>query len=355
MEEKKREIIDLRDITRKIIQKRSKFYLPLAITFVLSCVYIFSLPRYYTTEARLAPEMESSLGAGGTLGSIASSFGIDLGEMQTSDAITPLLYPDLMDDNAFVCNLFNIKVQTQDGRVKATYYDYLTKHLKQPWWSGATSLIRNLFKSKDEDKAANDSTLFNPYVLSRKQDDVVASIQGNITLSVDKKTGVISINVKDQDPLVCKTLADSVIVRLQGFITNYRTNKARTDVAYYTALADSAHHEYVNAYMEHARYADANQHTVLESHRNKLAALENEMQLKYTSYSMLMAQLQAAQSKVQERTPAFTLLKGAAIPILPAGPKRVIFVLGMMFLVFIIRTLLILKDDLFSVADKEEK
>ena len=173
--------------------------------------------------------------------------------------------------------------------------------------------------------------------------------------TVDKKTGVISINVKDQDPLVCKTLADSVIVRLQGFITNYRTNKARTDVAYYTALADSAHHEYVNAYMEHARYADANQHTVLESHRNKLAALENEMQLKYTSYSMLMAQLQAAQSKVQERTPAFTLLKGAAIPILPAGPKRVIFVLGMMFLVFIIRTLLILKDDLFSVADKEEK
>lgn len=355
MEDKKKEVIDLRDITRKIIQKRRKFYLPLAITFVLSCVYIFSLPRYYTTEARLAPEMESSLGAGGTLGSIASSFGIDLGEMQTSDAITPLLYPDLMDDNAFVCNLFNITVQTQDGRVQTTYYDYLTKHQKLPWWNGATSLISNLFKSKDEDSAANNSTQFNPYVLSRKQDDVVASIQGNITLSVDKKTGVISINVKDQDPLVCKTLADSVIVRLQNFITNYRTNKARTDVAYYTALADSARYEYVNAYMEHARYADANQHTVLESHRNKLAALENEMQLKYTSYSMLTAQQQAAQSKVQERTPAFTLLKGAAIPILPAGPKRVIFVLGMMFLVFIIRTLLILKDDLFSVADKEEK
>lgn len=355
MEEKKKEVIDLREIIRKIIRKRRKFYLPLAITFVLSCVYIFSLPRYYTTNARLAPEMESSLGAGGTLGSIASSFGIDLGDMQTSDAITPLLYPDLMDDNAFVCNLFNIMVQTKDGRVRTTYYNYLTEHQKQPWWSGATSLISNLLKSKDEDNASNDSTQFNPYVLSRKQDDVVASIQGNITLSVDKKTGVISINVKDQDPLVCKTMADSVIVRLQDFITNYRTNKARTDVAYYTALADSAHREYVNAYMEHARYADANQHTVMESHRNKLAALENEMQLKYTSYSMLTAQLQAAQSKVQERTPAFTLLKGAAIPVLPAGPKRVIFVLGMMFLVFIVRTLLILKDDLFSVADKEEK
>ena len=346
MEEKKTEVINLRDIVHKIISQRRKFYLPLSITFVLSCIYIFSLPRYYTSSASLAPEMESSLGAGGTLGSIASSFGIDLGDMQTSDAITPLLYPDLMDDNAFVCNLFNIRIETQDGEVKTSYYDYLDKHQKSAWWSGPLSSIRNIFSSKDDEQTGNDSTAFNPYVLTAKQDMVVALIRNNITINVDKKSGVISINVKDQDPLVCKTMADSVIVRLQNFITNYRTNKARTDVIYYTALVDSAHQEYVKAYMDHARYADANQHTVLESHRNKLTALENEMQLKYTSYSMLMAQLQAAQGKVQERTPAFTLLKGAAVPVKPAGPKRMIFVASMLFLVFMFRALWLVKSDL---------
>ena len=346
MEDKNKDVIDLRVITQKIIQQRRKFYLPLGITFVLSCVYIFSQPRYYTSDASLAPEMESSLGAGGTLGSIASSFGIDLGDMQTSDAITPLLYPDLMNDNAFVCNLFNITVQTKDGELKTTYFDYLANHQKSPWWSGATSLLMNLFMSKEDDDVTNDSTSFNPYLLTNQQDEIVGKIQANITISVDKKTGVISLSVQDQDPLICKTMTDSVIVRLQNFITNYRTNKARTDVAYYTALVDSAHQEYVNAYMEHARYADANQHTVLESHRNKLTALENEMQLKYTSYSMLMAQLQAAQSKVQERTPAFTLLKGAALPIKPAGPKRMIFVAGMMMLVFFATALWIARKEL---------
>ena len=350
MEKKKEEVINLKDIILKISSKRRKYYLPLAITFVLSCVYIFSLPRYYITDARLAPEMESTLGAGGTLGSIASTFGIDLGEMQTSDAITPLLYPDLMDDNAFVCNLFNIMVQTQDGKIKTTYFDYLTKHQKLPWWSGATSILDNLFKSnKEEEAATNDSTTqFNPYALTRKESDVVATIQGNITIGIDKKTGVISINVRDQDPLVCKMLADSVITRLQDFIINYRTNKARTDVIYYTSLVDSMRTEYEKSYLEHARFADANQHTVLESHRNKLTALENEMQLKYTSYSMMTAQLQAAQSKVQERTPVFTLLKGAAVPIRPAGPKRVIFVFGMMFLVFCCTTLYILKNEVMK-------
>lgn len=346
-EHQSKDVIDVRAIAQTLISHRRKFYMPLAITFVLSCVYIFSLPRFYSTEASLAPEMESSLGAGGTLGSIASSFGIDLGEMQTSDAITPLLYPDLMDDNAFVCNLFNIMVQTKDGDVNTTYYDYLTQHQKRPWWSGVTSLLSNLLKSKDsEEDAGNSTQQLNPYVLTRKQTDVVNAIQGNIAIRVDKKTGVISISVKDQDPLVCKAVADSTIARLQTFITNYRTNKARTDVAYYTALVDSAKQEYVKAYMEHARFADANQHTVSEVRRNKLTALENDMQLKYTSYSMLMAQLQAAQSKVQERTPAFTLLKGAAVPVKPAGPKRMIFVAFMLFLVFTVRAFLLVRSEI---------
>lgn len=351
MEEKKREVINLVEVVRKIYSKRRKFFLPLSITFVLSCVYIFSLPRYYMTDASLAPEMESSLGAGGTLGSIASSFGIDLGDMQTSDAITPLLYPDLMEDNAFVCNLFNTMVQTQDGRIKATYYDYLAKHQKYPWWSGIMSVFG---KPKDEGRAA-DSAQLNPYALSKAQNDVVNAIRGNIAIRVDKKTGVISISVRDQDPLICKMMADSVTSRLQEFITDYRTNKARIDAAYYTTLVDSARREYEKSYMEHARYADANQHTVLESHRNKLTALENEMQLKYTSYSMLMAQLQAAQSKVQERTPAFTLLKGAAVPVRPAGPKRMIFVFVMMFLATFCTTLyILLKDEVTKKIPPQE-
>ena len=100
-ETKQQEVINLREIASKIKSQRKKFILPLAITFVLSCIYIFSFPRFYNTESKLAPESESASG-GSMLGSIASSFGFDLGEMQSSDAINPLLYPDLMEDNAFV-------------------------------------------------------------------------------------------------------------------------------------------------------------------------------------------------------------------------------------------------------------
>ncbi|MCR5197859.1 MAG: chain-length determining protein [Prevotella sp.] len=345
MEEKKElEVINLRVIAKKIREQKKSFIKPLAIVFVISAVYIFSIPRYYSSDALFAPEIDNGM-AGGTLSSIAASFGFDLNDMQTSDAITPLLYPDLMEDYGFVTSLFPITVETEDGDIHTDYYDYLRNKQKKPWWGGITDWISDLFPKKTR-KGGNADGSFDPYNLSFAQETVVKRIQDNIVLNVDKKTGVISISVKDQDPKVCRTLADSVMVRLQAFITDYRTNKARIDVEYYTALADSAKEAYEQASRAYSSFADAYSNVVLEKYRTKLNDLENDMGLKYNTYTAIHTQLQAAKGKVQERTPAFTKLKGAAIPIKPAGPKRMIFVLGMLFLTFTIKAFWIVKKDL---------
>ena len=79
--------------------------------------------------------------------------------------------------------------------------------------------------------------------------------------------------------------------------------------------------------------------TILESFRSKRDDLENEMQLKYNVYSTMSTQYQDAKARVQERTPAFTILKGASVPIKPTGPKRMLFVLAMTLLAFFVLTL----------------
>ena len=82
----------------KIIKKHKKiFSKALSIVFIISTIYIYSVPRYYTTETSLAPEVESNSFSGNQLSSIASSFGIDFNNMNSTDAITPLLYPSLID------------------------------------------------------------------------------------------------------------------------------------------------------------------------------------------------------------------------------------------------------------------
>lgn len=337
------EVIDLRTIIKKIRIRKKLFYKTLPIAFVLSCAHILCVPRYYTSETKLAPEVDNSM-AGGTLSSIASSFGFDLGNMQTSDAITPLLYPDLMEDNKFVTDLFNIKVVNEDGDIKATYYDYLTKYQKKAWWIYPIEWVKKLFPIKD--KKAGNKGKFDPYYMSKKQNDIAEKIRDNISLDVDKKTGVITISTKAHDALICKTLADSVRTKLQAFITEYRTNKARVDLNYYKDLLAEAKQEYEKARRLYGSFSDSNTDIILESVRSKQNDLENDMQLKYNTYSTLMAQYQAAKAKVQERTPAFTIIKGADVPVKPAGPKRMIFVFGILFMTFIGTCFYIMKDDL---------
>ena len=336
------EVIDLRVVFKKIWDNRKLFYKVLPIVFVLSCIYIFSQPRYYTSDVKLAPEMENS-GAGGTLGSLAASFGFDLSEMQTTDAITPLLYPDLMEDNGFVAGLMNIQVKSQDGEINANYHDYLKKHQKTAWWNYPINWLKSLLPKKADTGGTGDGT-YDPYNLPKSEDDILSAARSKIGIAIDKKTGVISISVEDQDPLICRTMADSIKEKLQIFITDYRTNKARTDYEYYKKLTADAKQDYEKVRRFYASMADASTNIKLRSVELKMEDVENDMQLKLNAYTTINTQLQAAKAKVQEKTPAFTVLKGAAVPVKPAGPKRILFIAEMLFLACFVVSMYILKS-----------
>lgn len=331
--------VDWKRVFKAIIAHKRLFYKTLPIAFILSCAYILCIPRYYTTEARLAPEMDNS-SASGALSSIASSFGLDLGEMQTSDAINPLLYPDLMDDNGFVAKLFEIKVKSADGEIETTYHDYLAFHQKKAWWYYPITWAKSLLPKKEQGGSKDG---YDPYYLSREEDGYVMNARDNIEIKTDKKTGVISISVTAQDALIAKTLADSITARLQQFITDYRTNKARTDYEYYKKLTSEAKSEYEKTRQRYGSMSDATTHVALRSVELQLEDMENDMQLKFNAYTTMNTQLQAAKAKVQERTPAFTILKGASVPIKPTGPKRMIFVALMVILTFIGTSIYILR------------
>ena len=139
--------------------------------------------------------------------------------------------------------------------------------------------------------------------------------------------------------MVCALMADTVRMHLQSFITDYRTKKAAIDLAYIENLFLEAKENYEKSRIAYGAYSDANQDITLTSYRLIRDNLENEMQLQYNNYSALSTQLQSAKAKLQEKTPAFTTLQSATVPVKPAGPKRMIFVLSMLFLTFVIDTL----------------
>lgn len=336
MENEKEKIIDLSEVVRLVFSHKMLFVKVLVIAFVLSAAYILPEPRTYTTTTTLAPEMSSMSGGGGTLGELAASFGVDLGGMQSVDAIYPTLYPDIMQSTDFVVGLFDSKVESMDGEIKTTYFDYMKTKQKSSFWfvpfKWIKKQIENLFSSNEPQLSGKGGV--DPAMLSKKQFDVFKKIAKNVSCTVDKKTDVITIVVTDQDKLICKTIADSVCNHLQRYIINYRTNKARTDVAYYEKLMNDAEAKYTKERNAYSAYADANMDVSLPSYRQKLEDMENRMQLSYNSFTALQTQYIAAQSKLQERTPSFTTIQCATLPQKATGPKRMIFVAAMMMLAF---------------------
>ena len=108
----------------------------------------------------------------------------------------------------------------------------------------------------------------------------------------------------------------------------------------------------ISNYLKYSDYSDTHKDIILQAYISERDKLENDMSLKYQTYTAMKAQLEAAKSKLQEKVPAFTVLQGASVPIKPTGPKRMVFVIGMLFLSVIVTSLFVLKGhivDMFKV------
>ncbi len=336
-EEKKSEVIDLREFARRIVGSKKLFFKVWGITFLLACIWILPQPRYYTSSVVLAPESTSSIPTG-TLGSLASNFGLNLGNASINSALYPMLYPDVIGSTNFIVGLFDLPIRTIDGEVSTNYYDYLQNYNKKSPWDypfiWINKLKRQLFppetyQNPDGDKSEG----IDPFFLTREETDMVNKVSEKITCSVDKKTDVITISVTDQDPLVSATLADSVRNRLQQYIIDYRTSKARIDYQYYEKLTAEKKLAYEKKLNEYTHFAQRHTNLVLTTYIEERDRLQREMQYFYDTYQSMLTEMQLAAAKVQERTPSFTILQSATVPIKPAGPKRMIFVAAMLFLV----------------------
>ena len=317
--------IDIIGIVKKIISEK-KLLLKICFIFsVMGVVVALNTPRVYTSNVVLAPESSGESSLLNKFGAISSMLGMNLGQTVGSDAIYPEIYPDVMASNDFVVDLFDVPVTPLDSVRSKRYYDHLAFDGFVPFWNYPKIWIKKLFE-KNEIWANNKKV--NPYRLTRKQDNMVKYIKSNMSCVVDKKTSVINISVTDFDPKVAADMADTVMNRLQNYITNYRTSKAKRDLDFITEMCRQCEKEYKDAQKKYTEVADSYRNVNLVSVRSEITNLENIMLLKYNSYSAAMQQLQLAKQQVQINTPDFTVIQNSSIQNRPSGmPKAVICIL----------------------------
>lgn len=330
-EQKNIKEIDVVALALKVLKEWKLLLIMMGIGAVVGVIVALATPKIYTANVVLAPEMSSSgLGMSENLGDIASSFGIDLGTKSSIDAIYPELYPEIFASTDFIIGLFTVPVRLMKDNTTKTYKEHILKDTKIPFWNYPKVWLATLLKKKEPQIGSNAKS--DPFKISKNDSELCEAIRGCISCLVDKKTSVISISIQDQDPLVAAIMADTLQFRLQEYITNYRTKKARIDYDYYKKLYRESKIEYIKAQQLYASYSDANQDVMLQSFKAKTDNMENEMQLRYNIYNQNATQLQLAQAKIQERTPAFTVIDKAKMPYKASSVPRLFIVIIFVFL-----------------------
>lgn len=326
--------IDWMGILRQVLAIRKKLYIAAAAGLVLGILIALGTPKQYTVSITLSPEVGSSKSGSGLASMAASFLGGSIGS-DSPDALNATLTPDIVTSTPFLLELFDARVVSQDKQIDTTFTAYLDEQksslmgyvLKAPGM--AISGIKSLFSDKKE-KTEN----IQEGTIELNEDDA-AKLEGlrqQITAEVDKKTAITTLSVTLQDPKVTATIADSVVSKLQQYITAYRTSKAKDDCQYLEKLYKERQQEYYDAQQRYARYVDANSNVVFQSTMAERERLQNDMNLAYQVYSQVAQQLQVARAKVQEEKPVFAVVEPAVVPLNPSGTSRKVIVLGFIFL-----------------------
>ena len=307
----------------------------LIVTIFSAALGIFiaiNIPNEYASQVQILPELESKDAAGGLskFKSLAGLAGVDLGGMGGTDAVRPDLYPNILQSTPFLMNVMNMKVYASKYKKTMIMSKFMEENENQ-------ELSTRIFgKSDDKEK---DMPIINPQTipletirLDKKQDDLIKDLQKRVGTTLDKKTGVISISAKMQDPVIAATIVRYAQDYLTNYVVNYRTEKTLKDIKFLGERLNEAKRRYDNALYSYSSYQDRNKGLFLNIAKDQGKKLQYEVDLSYNLYSELANQLEEAKIKVHRETPIFKVLEPAQIPVKKSEPKRSVMVIGFAFL-----------------------
>ena len=185
--------IDLRELWQTIKEGKKTIFLTMFVVVTLTFVYVLATPNSYKSEAVLMPSAQdsgSSLGGLGGLGGLAAMAGVSLG----GGSMTPdVAFQSLLNNYNFMKNFVE----------KNHIYEYYNRDDADKDYVFALGFrgLYDLFHGSKEKKALSEA---------EKNDAIyklAKTLQKKISISADKKSGLITISYTDYD----RTYAPKVV------------------------------------------------------------------------------------------------------------------------------------------------
>jgi uncharacterized protein involved in exopolysaccharide biosynthesis len=355
------EEIDIANVLKILFKERKTIIISVAVSCVIGLVFAFTSPKEYETDVRLLIE-SNGLGANSLLSQIGNIAGLGNLGAAGMEALSPQLYPDLINSKPFLIDVLNMKVTDMRYDSTLRVVDFLDRHSRPTTLKVIIEYtvllpfkIKHAISKNGEDQVLNLDYTKGPLVITKDYSDLMESLEKRISAEHDPTTNTIAITVRMQDPKLSAVVADSVISTLARYVTEYRTRKAMTDLEFVQSSYNDAQQQYLEAQANLAAYRDLNKNVVLASVQSKEQKLQADFNIAVSVYTLMAQQLEQAKIKVQESTPVFKIIEPSEIPIEKSAPITTLILVIMAFLGFLAGAGIILSRKLIDeLKDKSQ-
>jgi uncharacterized protein involved in exopolysaccharide biosynthesis len=310
--------INFGELWKIIWSNKLKIFLITSLFTGLGAIYAFRLKNEFVSEGKILPEYQGkSAGGLGGLAGLASLAGVDISSAAGGgvDAIRPDLYPNVLQGTPFFLELLKQKVKTKDGK-DVVFEKFYNKVIQD----GEIEIEDTKLKFPEQ----NDTYI----AVSKYKEETIKELKTRIIASIDKKTGIITINIKTPDPVVSASIAKYSMDYLTTYITTYRTDKARRDLNFLEEQLQRAKGKYYSNQERKAQYGDGFQlGTIkLQSADVQRERIDAEYKTSSTFYNSLLQKFEEAKLKLQQETPVFKVLEPPVVANKKSEPRRSILV-----------------------------
>jgi len=314
----------------------------LVFTFLGLFVAVFS-KNEFTAATTFVASAQGSKG-GGSLGSLASLAGINLGRASSSDGISPELYPQIVSSIPFQLALLNtpltIAGQTEPVSYKAYYENIYSPGLLstiKKYTIGLPGVFIKLVKSAPENRETTAGVKEGQLIaVSEKENGLIKLLENQISLAVNDKEGFISISATLPEAIASAELALKAQQLLQEYALQFKTQKSIEQLTYIEERYAEKEKAFNTIKIALARFQDQNIGINTALGRTKLLQLQGDYDLAFAVYSELAKQLETQRLQVKKDTPLFTVLKPVTIPTEKSAPKKALIVVVYLFLGFVL-------------------
>ena len=322
--------IDIMALVRSLWNGRKTVILTTCIFMVLGLVAALTMKREYAVSTVMVPQMNSK--SSSSLSSLASLAGFDLGTASSGADLSPLIYPQIVNNVPFRKELMYTPLHYSKVDTPVSMYTYYTDIVKptvmgtiKKYTLGLPGVIMKAIKGEKPDvvlpAGQSDSTQVKPVVITRKEEKILKMVAENVSLAVDKKEGYITLNVRGSEPIQTAELAMKAQQLLQNEVTRFRIEKSENELEYIQARYDEIKKEAESYQEQLARINDRSQNVAGQ----RFNLERDRVQAKYTVansiYSEMAKQLEQAKMQVKKDTPVFTIIQPVTVPTQAANSR----------------------------------